>query len=209
MLAARRSDRGPVMAAVQGGGDRTRSRRRGLRRFLRDRSGGIELVEFALIGPVFLGLLLATFETALAFWSNQLLETALTDTSRLLYTGQFQQSNSGTTDTATLLNKLRDEFCKVDGKPRSTTFTCANVKLNVTTPAQFAGSKPPSPVDNGDWRSGFGTSYANAKAGDIVVVQAAVKFPIYFGSLLNPNQGSFSDGSRLLQATTAFRTEPF
>lgn len=190
----------------------TRRGRRRLARFLADRRGtvGIELVEFALIGPIFLALICATLEAALAFWTNQILDTALTDASRLLYTGQFQTSNSGTTDTTTLLNRLRDELCKVNGSARTTIFTCSAVKIDVKTVAQFSGSGPTSPVNAAtkDWASGFGTNYTSPSAGDITIVQAAVKFPVFF-SLLNPNQASFADGSRLLQATVAFRTEPY
>lgn len=184
-----------------------------LRRFLRDRRGsvGIEMLEFALVGPIFLALLCATVETALAFWSGQILETALTDASRQLYTGQFQQANSGTTDTATLLNRLRTELCKApDGGVRVTIFTCSAVKIDVRTVSSFGGNAPTSPVDAGtkDWATGFGSNYANPSASDVTIVQAAVKFPIFF-TLLNPNQATFGDGNRLLQAAVAFRTEPY
>lgn len=189
---------------------RRRLRSRGVaRRFLADRSGAVELLEFALVGPFFIAILGATIETALAFWSTQILETALGDTSRLLYTGQFQQANPSATGSAAL-TKLRDAFCKVDGQARATTFTCANVKLDVRVITQFTGNSTNSPVNTvtKDWTTGFGTNYAAAKPGDIVIVQAAVKFPIFF-TLLNPNQATFGDGSRLLQAAVAFRAEPF
>jgi Flp pilus assembly protein TadG len=185
--------------------------RRGFRRFLRDRRGalGLELVEFALIGPVFLALLGAIIETSLAFWAGVVMDNALADAARQLYTGQFQKANAGTTDSATLLTKLRtDAFCKVDGQARTTVFTCSDVKMDVRKVAQFSSSGANSPVSGGNWSSGFGSNYTSAGAGDIMVVQAAVKYPVFF-TLWNPNQGSFSDGSRLIQSSVVFRTEPY
>jgi Flp pilus assembly protein TadG len=198
-------------SAGQGRVRRAGGGRRFLRnRFLGDRRGATA-VEFALVAPIFLALLGATLETALAFWSNQILETALTDASRQLYTGQFQAANKATTDKTQLLNKLRaEELCKVNGQPRATIFDCTQVKIDVRTVSQFTGSSPTAPVNPAtkDWSAGFGTNYSNPNANEIIIVQAAVKFPVYF-TLLNPNQASFSDGSRLLQAAVAFKTEPF
>lgn len=184
-------------------------RRSSIGRFLADRRGSA--VEFAMIGPVFLALLGAIIETALAFWANQVLENALSDASRQLYTGQFQTANKTTTDKTALLDKLRSEaLCKVDGLTRTTIFTCADVKLDLRKVSQFSGSVPTSPVDKDtkDWANGFGTNYSSPAAGDIVVLQAAVKYPVFF-TLLNPDQASFTDGSRVLQAAVVFRTEPY
>lgn len=188
---------------------RRRSRRRPiLGRFLVERRGAVA-VEFALIGPIFIALLGAILETALSFWAGHVLESALGDASRQLYTGQFQGANKTTTDKAVLLAKLRsDALCTIDGQPRPTVFNCADVKLDVRTIAQFTGGGATSPVSGGNWASGFGSNYTSPAAGDIVVVQAAVKYPVFF-SLYNPNQATFSDGSRLLQAAVVFRTEPY
>jgi len=41
-----------------------------------------------------------------------------------------------------------------------------------------------------------------------VIATAAVKFPVFFG-LLNPGLSNFADGSKLLQSTAVFRTEPY
>jgi Flp pilus assembly protein TadG len=206
-------DRAMAASTARDGTPRRRFGRRFLRPFLRDRRGavGVEMLEFALIGPVFLALLGAILETALAFWSNQILDTALADAARQLYTGQFQNTNKSTTDVTQLITKLRsDALCKVDGQARATIFTCSNVKIDVRKVSQFSGTAPVSPVDPAtkDWRTGFGTNYATPAPGDIIIIQAAVKFPVFF-TLWNPNQASFSDGSRLLQAATIFRTEPY
>lgn len=184
-------------------------RPRPARRFLGDRRGATA-VEFAFVGPVFLALLCAIIEVGLTFWAGQILETALTDASRQIYTGSFQAAHK--TGTARqILDALRtDQFCKVNGQARVTIFTCANVKIDVKTASQFPASGPASPLNptTKDWATGFGDNYTSAAAGDIVVVQAAVKFPVFF-SFIAPNQASFSDGSRLLQAAVAFKTEPF
>ena len=71
-----------------------RSRRRLLRHFLRNREGATA-VEFALVALPFLAILFAIIELALNFWVTQVLENAVSDASRRIYTGQFQQENPG------------------------------------------------------------------------------------------------------------------
>src|ERR1700687_1379750 len=54
------------------------------------REDGAAAVEFALVAAPFLALLFAIMETALVFFAGQYLETVVTDTSRLIMTGQAQ-----------------------------------------------------------------------------------------------------------------------
>lgn len=197
MHAAEGQDPGPARP--------TRRRRPRAGRFLADRRGATA-VEFAFVGPVFLALLCAIIEVGLTFWANQILETALTDASRQLYTGTFQAGHATGTKAQILQAFRDDQLCK----DRVTIFICKDVKVDVTTPEQFPASGPASPLNptTKDWAAGFGDNYTSPGAGKVVVVQAAVKFPVFF-SFLAPNQASFADGSRLLQAAVAFKTEPF
>src|SRR5471032_2864150 len=65
---------------------------RALRRFVR-RENGATAVEFALVATPFIALLIAILETALVFFAQQVLQTATTQTSRLIMTGQAQTQN--------------------------------------------------------------------------------------------------------------------
>lgn len=205
-----------------------------LRRFLRERRG-VTAVEFGFVAPPFFALIGAIIETALQFWCGQILDNALGDAARALYTGQFQQSmaTDGTTDPAQVLEKLRSRICRANGDPsgalRTTIFDCTAVRLDVRAADNFGASSIPQPVDSstGTWRldtsanngavSGqpppaYGKHYENATAGKIVVVQAVVAFPVFF-TYYNPGPSTFTTGAekgkRLLQSTAVFRTEPY
>lgn len=179
------------------------------------RSGdGATAVEFALISIPFLGLLCAIIETAMVFWAGQILDTSLGNATRGIYTGSFQGKNPSSSGNTQILTNLRNLMCYPNGDTGqaalTTIFDCKSVKIDVLTFQQFAGSAASNPVDatTSDWAKDFGTRYTTPAPGDIVIVQAAVKFPV-FSSVLNPAQASFKDGSRLLRSTVAFRTEPY
>ena len=63
--------------------------RKALARFRGNRRGSAA-VEFALVAPMFFGLLFAIIETALVFFSGQVLETIAQDSARAILTGQAQ-----------------------------------------------------------------------------------------------------------------------
>ena len=62
-----------------------------LRRFRRNRRGSAA-VEFALVAPVFFGLLFAIIELAMVFFASQVLETVTQDSARVIMTGQAQNA---------------------------------------------------------------------------------------------------------------------
>ncbi|KMO15976.1 hypothetical protein SQ03_15805 [Methylobacterium platani JCM 14648] len=171
-------------------------------------------MEFALIAMPFLCLVAAIVETALAFFAGQVLDNAVSSAARQLYTGQFQTARasdpappSGTTSQQVALQKFKDAICN----GRVTIFSCSDVKIDVLTMADTTDYTPASPIDASKkaWRltpTAFGTQYQNPSSNQIVIVQAAVEFPVFF-SFLNPN--TLANGKRVLQSTVAFRTEPY
>lgn len=187
--------------------------RRALRTFARD-GDGATAVEFALIAIPFFALLCAIIETAVVFWAGQILDTSLASATRGLYTGSFQGSNPASQGATQTLANLRNLMCYPNGNTSAaaltTIFDCSSVKIDVLTFSQFTGSGATNPIDaaTGDWAKDFGTHYTTPQPGDIVVVQAAVKFPV-ISTLLNLNQAAFKDGNRLIRSTVAFRTEPY
>ena len=62
------------------------------RRFARHQRGAVA-VEFGLILLPFLALMFGIMETALVFFADQTLETAVADSARLIMTGQAQTQN--------------------------------------------------------------------------------------------------------------------
>ncbi len=178
--------------------------RRGPASFLAD-CRGASAVEFALVSFPFLFLFGAIIQIGLVFWAEQNLDSNLQVAVRKLYVGSFQSSNQSG-NSATNLASLKAQVCGSGGN----VFSCQDMKLDVSLASSFAAGTAPEPFDTTtkDWNAGFGSHYACAKPGDIVVVTAAAKYPIFFG-FLNFGASSFADGSLLMQSSSVFRTEPY
>jgi Flp pilus assembly protein TadG len=175
-----------------------------LRLFQRDERG-VTAVEFGMVATPFLALLFAIIETALTLWTTQVLDTGITNAARRIYTGQFQQDNSATTDPQQLATKFRDEICK----SIVALLTCEQIKVDVRAFASFPDTNAPPPITaDGQFDSENFGKYESPGANQIVVVRAAAEYPV-FVSLLNPNAANLKNGNRLLLATATFRTEPF
>lgn len=180
---------------------------------LRRDAGGASAVEFALVAMPFLALAGAILEAGVTYFGQEILQQAVTDAGRQIYTGQFQTANAGVTDTTTLLNNFRTAMCFPGGRARITVFPCSNVRVSITkaasfgaaTPVQATATNPATGVS--DWNAGF-PSYACARASDVIVVQAAVDVPVYF-PLLGAAYATLPNRRRLLQAATVFQVEPF
>jgi Flp pilus assembly protein TadG len=173
-----------------------------LRRFKKDQDGGTA-VEFAMVSMPFFALLFAIFETALAFLTTQMLETAVSNAARQIYTGQFQQDakNAGQTPSQ-LANNFRTAVCD----NVTALFDCQNtLKVDIRTFTSFPDAAVPTPITNGQFdSSGFG--YQPPGPDQIVVVRAAMEYPV----IVPITQfGNLSNGNRLVMASATFRTEPF
>jgi Flp pilus assembly protein TadG len=168
-----------------------------IRRFAKGEDG-MAAVEFGMVAAPFLALMFAILETALVFFANQTLETAVADSARLIMTGQAQ--SSGFTQ-----QQFKDAVCaKILGL-----FDCAGgIQIDVKTYTGFAAVSTANPVDsNGNLQtSSFGFQPGNAC--DIVVVRLMYQWPVYV-SLLGFNLADLAGNKRLLMATAAFRNEPF
>jgi pilus assembly protein Flp/PilA len=175
-------------------------------RFARSHDGATA-VEFALVSAPFFGLLAMILQTSLMFWTARNLDDALQRAGRTIYTGQFQKANPGQVDAQALLTKMKAAMC---GTTVATVFDCSTLKLDVAQSTSFAGGSTPTPLDPNtkDWSAGFGSNYSCAKPGTIVVFTAAVKYRVAFSFMYVGSPG-FSDGSRLVQSTAVFRTEPY
>lgn len=180
---------------------------RGLSHRFAHSCNGAAAVEFALVSVPFLGLLAVILQTSLMFWAARNLDDSLQRAGRTIYTGQFQKANAGQADTQVLLTKMKASMC---GSNIVTAFDCSTLKLNVAQSASFADGSVPTALDPNtkNWSTGFGSNYSCAQPGTIVVFTAAVKYRVVFSFMYIGNPG-FSDGSRLIQSTAVFRTEPY
>ena len=129
------------------------------RRMLREQ-GGATTVEFAMVAAPFLALVFAILETALVFFAGQVLETAASDSARLIMTGQAQKNGFNET-------KFKEEVCnRVFGL-----FDCnTGIKVDVRTYSSFSSANMSKPIDaNGNVT--FTPMFQPGTPGDIVVVR--------------------------------------
>ena len=173
---------------------RLRRKMRGLNALRRDQDG-VVAVEFGLVAVPFFALLFAILETALMFWSAQVLETAVANAARTIYTGQFQSANDQ--NAADIGAKFKAELCK-------------NVLLMVTcdSPAVHVDVRPFKPGDILPKVNETGFGYHATKANEIVLVRVAIEYPIFVPAL-NALQANLANGKRLIMASATFRNEPF
>ena len=178
--------------------------RRKNRTFVRDRSG-TTAIEFSLVAMPFLAMLFAILETALSLWSSQVLDNAVTNAGRLIYTGQFQQANAATTDPSQLAAKFKEELCR----NIVALLDCSEIKIDVRAADSFPDQSPQPPItaDKQFDAANFG-KYEPPGPNKVVVIRAAYEYPV-FVSLMNPNQANLANGKRLLMGSAAFRTEPY
>lgn len=176
-----------------------------LRRFRRDQRG-VTAIEFGLIGIPFFMLMFAILETALMFWTSQVLEEALTQTSRRLLTGEAL-TRYATGSAADKTAAFKTDLCAnapglVD---------CDKLTVDVRSYASFAnartGTDESNPVSGGNLNvSGFG--YTPPQPSQIVVVRAVLEYPVLLSGW-NSALVNIGTDKRALVATMTFRTEPF
>ena len=182
-------------------------RRARLRLFARFRRSedGATAVEFALISVPFLALLVAILETALLFWTSQVLEEAVSETSRRLLTGEALTRYTG--NAATNTQAFKNDVCAnapglVD---------CSKLVIDVRSYTSFANAKNgtdgTNPISAGGLNTtGFG--YTAPQPQQIVVVRAVLEYPLYF-TYWSASLANIGSGRRGIVASATFRTEPF
>lgn len=157
-----------------------------------------------MVGMPFVGLLFAISETALIFWTNQVLETAVANAARQIYTGQFQSDPAN----KTLSNSdLKTKFKKLVCDNVKAMLDCsASVSVDVRPASSYSGATVAAPITNGKYdTTGYG--YQAPAADQITVVRATMEYPAFTG-FLSPSSG-LSNGNHLIIASAVFRTEPF
>lgn len=167
-----------------------------LRRFRRNRRGSAA-VEFALVAPIFFGLLFAIIELALVFFASQVLETVTQDSARQIMTGQAQ--------TAAF---TQAQFKNLVCSKITVMFDCVNgISIDVQSYSAFGSVNIADPIDAS---RNFvpPNNYLPGGPGDIVVVRIFYQWPLVVTGL-GFNVANLSGSKRLLTATAAFQNEPY
>jgi pilus assembly protein Flp/PilA len=171
------------------------------RRLRADRKGSAA-IEFGIVAFPFLTLLFAILETALVFWSTQVLETAVANASRTIYTGQFQASQAGMTPEQ-IAAAFKDSLCDNVGA----LFPCEGSSgIHIGVLKMGPDTTPEAPVVDGEINEDA-FKYETTAANDIVLVRVALEYPVFL-SMLSSGQ-TLNNGKRLIMSSATFRNEPF
>ena len=174
------------------------TKRRRWRAFLADRRGATA-VEFALVAAPFIALLVATIQTFLVFFAQQLLETAVNESSRAILTGQAQAQSM-----------TQAQFGKVVCSNLPIFFNCNNVMIDVEVASTWSTANTGMPTLTFD-ANGNVTNvwlFNPGNPGDIVIVRVMYQWPVFMGPL-GFNLANLPNGNRLIMASTAFQNESY
>jgi Flp pilus assembly protein TadG len=192
----------------------------------RDRKG-VSALEFAIVAPVFLALLLAILYTMLIYLAQQMLETAAQSAGRLMLTGTVQNTQLTNGHVGMTASDFKNAICNgfsgtgPDGQAISmpsmlpSMLSCSRLTVNVTAVSAYSVSNLSSPTftydSNGVLTStGSGYNYQTSGAGQnrIVVVQLIYLWPTGTGPL-GLNLTNQPNANRKLVATAVFTTENY
>jgi Flp pilus assembly protein TadG len=167
-------------------------------RRLADCSAGASAVEFAIVAPMLISLVLAILQVALIVFATQALETIASQASRQILTLQAQNQSltQSTFQTAVCSNIVA-------------LFNCNSLMIDVQTYSSFSSAVTSAPALNFDANGNVTNSWQfnPGNAGSIVVMRIMYQWPVFLGPL-GLNLSNLSNGNRLLMATAAFKNEP-
>src|SRR5258708_1967338 len=163
------------------------------------REDGAAALEFAIIPAPFIAIILATRQTALAFFAGQVLESAVADSSRQILTGSAQNANMTQSGFATAVcDKVQ------------ALFNCGKLMIDVQTANSFAAANTALPTLTFDGKGNVTNNwnFQPGNPGDIVVMRVMYQWPVFLGPL-GLSLSNESNGNLLLMATATFKNEPY
>lgn len=177
--------------------EQTRHPRQSLfRRFKKDQSGA-NAVEFAIIAAPFLVLLIGLFEICLIFIATTTMEHGIAEAARRIRTGELQESGASAESFKKLI--CDNTFGILD---------CGNrLKVDVRVFDDFDSAKGEDPLKDGAVDDSK-LSFDAGEGSDIVLARVFYEWQIITPMLGKPMSNMDGD-KRLLQASVAFRNEPF
>ncbi|WP_314946038.1 TadE/TadG family type IV pilus assembly protein [Bradyrhizobium cosmicum] len=175
----------------------TKKRRNRCAAFARNDSGATA-VEFALVAAPFLALIIALMQTFLVFFAQQMLESVVRQSARLVMTGQVQSAQMS---QAVFKQKVCDQIVIL--------FNCSGlmVDMRVATSWSSANTATPSLTFDASGAVTNSWQYDPGNAGDIVVLRVMYVWPVVLGPL-GFNLSNLGNGNRLIMSSAAFQNEP-
>ena len=172
------------------------ARRSLLRRFIADKSGA-NAVEFAIIAAPFFVLLIGLFEICMIFIAMTTMEHGIAEAARRIRTGELQQSGASAETFKTLV--CDSTFGVLDCDDR--------LLVDVRVFDNFGAAQGNNPIQDGEIDD-ESLEFDAGQGNDIVLARV-----FYEWNLITPVIGApmsnMNGDRRLLQASVAFRNEPF
>lgn len=200
---------------------------RGFGARLRENREGIAAVEFAIIGPAFIALLLAILYTMFVFLAQQMLETAAQSAGRLLLTGSAQTTTLANGHVGMDASDFKNAICNGYSGTTSTgdavtaqpllpsMLSCSRLTVNVNTATSYNTGSSTAPTftydSNGVITStGTGYNYQSSGSGSsrIIALQLIYLWPTGIGPL-GLTLANQPNGNRMILATSVFTTEAY
>lgn len=184
--------------SVAGWRSRAARLKAGFRRVAKN-SSGAAMMEFALITPAFIALLVAAFQTGLVFFAQQALETTAEKAGRQILTGTVQKGNKTQAEFKTIVCGKLPGFME-----------CSKVMVDLKKYASFSdvSTARPTLTTDGSGNITNAWSYESVAPGDIAVMRVMYLWPTGTGPL-GFDLSTVSGGRRLMVATAVFRAEPY
>lgn len=183
--------------------------RRRARQFLRD-DRGVTIVEFGLLATPFFAIVGAILETSVVFLSGQILDGAVQDVSRLIRTGQAQQTSMTPEGFKTavcdrVFGLLRD--CEGPGGLHvEVQVLDAFSDVDMTPPVNWTCDEDEDAAACAEWTRP--EAFVPGQGSSIVTVQVYYQWPLIL-SMDWLGLSNLPSGKRLMAAAAAFRNEPF
>lgn len=188
---------------------------------------GTAALEFAIVGPAFIALLLAIVYTMAIFIAQQMLETAAQSAGRLLLTGVAQTTKMANGNVGMTAADFKNAICNgasgtnASGQaitiPRllPAMLSCSRLTVNVTTATSYNvrnGAAPTFTYNSSGQITSTGTGYAPQSGSNgqsqIIVLQLIYLWPTGTGPF-GLNLVNQPNGNRMLIATSAFTSEAY
>lgn len=162
-------------------------------RLLRDQRGAA-LIEFAILAPVFIGLLLCIFEISIVTYFQSTMQTSVEQAGRTVLVGKPQRANF-TSD------QFRQQVCAT----LPAAMTCSKVSIDVrSAPSLAALLAQPTPSILSD---GY-TGYSPGGPGTYNIVRLGYRWDV-ISVPPDFNLANAGPGKRLMETTTIVKVEPY
>jgi Flp pilus assembly protein TadG len=172
--------------------------KRMIRRMRADSTKGSAAIEFAMVAPIFFALLMGTFEASIMFFSQAVLQNAVTEMAREIRTGQIQTGGISQ-------SQFRTDICNMTAPlvPCNNNLQIDVESYSGASSISYAGALN----SNGTLNTSL-NNYATGSPCNVVLVRAFYTEPIYT-PVLDWFLVNMSGNMHLITAASAFRNEPY